>query len=197
MYDYNDNSRVYGKRALAIVLAICAVIILVTYNHLVDVRNDVELAESNVETMMQRRLELIPDLVSTVKAYTKHEEQVYADIAKAREALSNSFSTGNPDAISEANENLSIAVNSLLAIAEKYPNLTAGEQYTSLMDQLEGSVNRITIAREEYNEQVAVYNKTIQHYPEKIWATIFGFKEIKTFKADEAANNSSMVNFED
>lgn len=207
MDDYNNNSRLYEKRALAIVLAICAVIILVMYNHFVDVRNDVELAESNVETMMQRRLELIPDLVSTVKAYTKHEEQVYADIAKAeqvyadiakaRETLGNSFSTGDPDTISEANENLSIAVNSLIFIAEKYPDLTSGEQYTSLMDQLEGSVNRITIAREEYNEKVAIYNKTIQHYPEKIWATVFGFKEIKPFKADKAANNPYMVKFED
>lgn len=197
MYDdYNDNSSEYGKRILTIALAICAVIILLTYNHLVDVRNDVEKAEANVETMMQRRLELIPDLVSTVKAYTKHEEQVYEDIANAREALSNSLSSGDPDAISEANENLSIAVNGLLDIAKNYPKLTAGEQYTALMDQLEGSVNRITIAREEYNEQVSIYNKTIQHFPEKIWATLLGFKEIKPFKADEAAYTSNMVNFD-
>lgn len=197
MYDeYNDNSSEYGKRILTIALAICAVIIFLTYNHLVDVRNDVEKAEANVETMMQRRLELIPDLVSTVKAYTKHEEQVYEDIANAREALSNSLSSGDPDAISEANENLSIAVNGLLDIAKNYPKLTAGEQYTALMDQLEGSVNRITIAREEYNEQVSIYNKTIQHFPEKIWATLLGFKEIKPFKADEAAHTSNMVNFD-
>lgn len=195
MYENYSNS--FGKTVIAIVLAVCAVVVLFTYNNLVDVQNDVEMAEANVETMMQRRLELIPDLVSTVKAYTKHEEQVYADIAEAREALANSFSTGNPDTISEANENLSIAVNSLLAIAEDYPELTAGEQYTSLMDQLEGSVNRITIAREAYNEQVAIYNKTIQHFPERIWATLFGFKEIKPFTADEAANNPNMVNFND
>ena len=194
---YENFSKSIEKVIIATILILCAVIVLFTYNHLVDVRNDVEMAEANVETMMQRRLELIPDLVSTVKAYTKHEEQVYADIAEAREALANSFSTGDTDAISEANENLSIAVNSLLAIAEDYPELTAGEQYTSLMDQLEGSVNRITIAREAYNEQVAIYNKTIQHFPERIWATIFGFKEIKPFKADATANTSSMVNFDD
>lgn len=193
MYENYSNS--FGKTVIAIVLAVCAVVVLFTYNNLVDVQNDVEMAEANVETMMQRRLELIPDLVSTVKAYTKHEEQVFADITEAREALSNSFSTGNPDEISVANENLSIAINRLLAYVENYPDLTAGEQYTSLMDQLEGSVNRITVARELYNEQVAIYNKTIQHFPEIIWATLFGFKEIKPFTADEAANNPNIVDF--
>lgn len=204
-YDNNDSRT--EKMALTMALAISAVILFIiilicgkcvsTYNHLVDMQEEVELAEANVETMMQRRLELIPDLVSTVKAYTKHEEQVYADIAAARESLGNSFNTGDPEQISEANENLTIAVNSLLALAENYPELTAGEQYTSLMDQLEGSVNRISIAREEYNEKISEYNKTVRHFPGNILAGMFGFDEMEEFKADEAANNPNMVNFDD
>lgn len=205
-YDNYDNNN-GGKAALVIVLVILGIIAIVaitiggkfigTYNHLVDQQEDVKLAEANVETMMQRRLELIPDLVSTVKSYAKHEEQVYADIAEARAALGNSFNTGDLDQISEANENLSIAVNSLVALAEKYPDLTAGAQYTSLMDQLEGSVNRISIAREEYNKKITAYNKTVKHFPGNILASMFGFEEMKEFKADEAANNPNMVNFDD
>ena len=206
-YDNNYNNNGSGKLVVTITLVLLAVIAfsfvsvalkcVSTYNHLVDMQEEVELAEANVETMMQRRLELIPDLVSTVKAYTKHEEQVYADIASAREALGNSFNTGDPEQISKANENLSIAVNSLVALAENYPELTAGEQYTSLMDQLEGSVNRISVAREAYNEKITDYNKTVRHFPGNILAGIFGFNEMEEFKADEAANNSNMVHFDD
>lgn len=204
--EYYDNSIGTGRLALMIVIAVLAIIFfgavficgkcVSTYNNLVDMQEEVELAEANVEAMMQRRLELIPDLVSTVKAYTKHEEQVYTNIAQAREALGNSFNTGDPDQISEANENLSIAVNSLVALAEDYPELTASEQYTSLMDQLEGSVNRITIARESYNEEVANYNKMVRRFPGNILANMFGFEELEEFKADEAANDSNMIDFD-
>ena len=81
-------------------------------------------------------------------------------------------------------------------IPENYPDLTSGQQYTSLMDQLEGSVNRITIARESYNEEVANYNKEVRHFPGNILANIFGFEEMEQFEADEAANNPNMVNFD-
>lgn len=167
-----------------------------TYNQLVDMQEEVSRAEANVETMMQRRLELIPDLVSTVQAYTKHEEKVFEDIANARKELGDSLSSGDLEQISEANENLSVAVNNLVALAENYPDLTSGQQYTSLMDQLEGSVNRITIARESYNEEVANYNKKVRHFPGNIIANLFGFEEMEQFEADEAANNPNMVNFD-
>lgn len=188
------------KINLVIVIVVLVVVALIggklmfTYNYLIDMQEEVQLAEANVENMMQRRLELIPDLVATVKLYAKYEEQVYADIASAREALGNSFSTGDLEQISEANKNLTIAVNSLVDLAEHYPELTAGEQYTSLMDQIEGSVNRISIAREEYNEKVAEYNKAVRHLPGNILAKMCGFDEIEEFKADKTANNPNMVN---
>lgn len=166
-----------------------------TYNNLVDLQENVAYAEANVETMMQRRLELIPDLVSTVKAYTKHEEQVFEDITNAREALAQSFDAGNLKQISEANDNLTTAVNRLISIVEDNPEITASEQYISLMDQIEGSVNRISIARENYNEEVSKYNRTIRHFPGSILAEIYGFEEIETFKADEEASSTNMVDF--
>ena len=206
--NYNNNGSGTGKLVLGIVIALFAVIALVaisiggkcvsTYNHLVDMQEEVELAEANVETMMQRRLELIPDLVSTVKASAKHKEQMVANIITAVETLRNSFDTGNPGMISKANENLSIEINSLTSFVSKnYPELTSNEEYISLMDQLEGSVNRISVAREEYNEKVADYNKTVRRFPGNILAGMFGFDEMEEFKADEAANNPNMVNFDE
>ncbi len=168
-----------------------------TYNSLVNLEEDVNKASAEVQNQMQRRAELIPDLVATVKNYTKHEEKIYEDIANARAALTESFKTGNPSEISEANSQLTTKVNSLLAIAENYPTLTAGEQYTSLMDQLEGSVNRITVARGNYNDLVAKYNKKVRNFPGSILASMFGFEQLEQYKADESASKINMVDFGD
>ena len=185
---------------LIVIVALVAIVGLScvgAYNSLVNLEEDVKQANSEVQNQMQRRAELIPDLVATVKNYTKHEEKIYEDIANARAALTESFRSGNPSEISEANNNLTTYVNGLLAIAENYPTLTAGEQYTSLMDQLEGSVNRITVARGNYNELVAKYNKKVRHFPGSILASIFGFEQLEQYKADESANKINMVDFGD
>lgn len=179
------------------ILAIFGLSCVVTYNSLVNLEEDVNKASAEVQNQMQRRAELIPDLVATVKNYTKHEEKIYEDIANARAALTESFKTGNPSEISEANSQLTTKVNSLLAIAENYPTLTAGEQYTSLMDQLEGSVNRITVARGNYNDLVAKYNKKVRNFPGSILASMFGFEQLEQYKADESANKINMVDFGD
>lgn len=166
-----------------------------TYNSLVNLEEDVNQANSEVQNQMQRRAELIPDLVATVKSYAKHEEKIFEDIANARAALNASFKSGDPTEISEANSQLTARVNNLLAIAENYPTLTASEQYTSLMDQLEGSVNRITVARTNYNELVAKYNKKVRNFPGSILASMFGFEKLEQYKADESANKINMVDF--
>lgn len=165
------------------------------YNNLVNLEEDVNLAYSNVEKEMQSRLELIPDLVETVKAYTKHEEAVYNDIAQARAALNSGLESRDIDAINEADTKLNKALNNLLVIVESYPELKAGEHYTYLMTQLEGRVNRISIARETYNEKVSKYNRKIRMFPESIYANIFGFDAKQTFTAMEGADNPNMVNF--
>ena len=179
------------------ILAIFGLSCVGTYNSLVNLEEDVNKASAEVQYQMQRRADLIPDLDATVKNYTKHEEKIYEDIANARAALTESFKTGNPSEISEANSQLTTKVNSLLAIAENYPTLTAGEQYTSLMDQLEGSVNRITVARGNYNDLVAKYNKKVRNFPGSILASMFGFEQLEQYKADESANKINMVDFGD
>lgn len=194
------NSKGVVGIVLIVIVAILAIFGLScvgTYNSLVNLEEDVNKASAEVQNQMQRRAELIPDLVATVKNYTKHEEKIYEDIANARAALTESFKNGNPSEISEANSQLTTKVNSLLAIAENYPTLTAGEQYTSLMDQLEGSVNRITVARGNYNELVAKYNKKVRNFPGSILASMFGFEQLEQYKADESANKINMVDFGD
>lgn len=166
-----------------------------TYNSLVNLEEDVNQASSEVQNQMQRRAELIPDLVATVKNYAKHEEKIFEDIANARAALNESFKSGNPSEISEANSELTTKVNNLLVIAENYPTLTSSEQYTSLMDQLEGSVNRITVARTNYNELVTKYNKKVRNFPGSILASMFGFEKLEPYTADESANKINMVDF--
>lgn len=189
------------------IIAVCCIVLPIiilgstfvsTYNSMVDMQENVKLAEANVETMMQNRLDLIPDLVKTVKAYSNHEEQVFADIANARAALSDSFDTQDPDKISEANQEVSLQINRLTNfVVENYPTLAAGEQYTALMDEISASVNKITNARVSYNEMVRKYNKKVKKFPGNILAQAFGFKEIKEFQADKAANNPNLVGFGD
>lgn len=167
-----------------------------TYNGLIDMEEDVKLAKANVQTMMQRRLELIPDLVETTKAAAAHEEKIYEDIANARAALTGSLESGNLQELDEANTELTTSIKNLIkVINENYPEISASDQYTSLMDQLEGSVNRISVARESYNEVVSKYNKKVRRFPGSIIANMFGFEEIEEFKADEEANNTNMVDF--
>ncbi len=203
---YNENGR-RGMSTGAIIAIGIVVVLLIsvfsivgsgigTYNRMVNLEEDVSLAQSNVQTMMQRRLELIPDLVETTKAAAAHEEKIFEDIANARAALNSSFETGDAQAMDEANQQLSSAIDAMmLVINENYPTISASEHYTSLMDQLEGSVNRISVARENYNTAVSKYNRVIRNFPGSILAGMFGFERIEPFEADEAANNTNMVDF--
>ena len=167
-----------------------------TYNSMVNLQEDVELAQANVQTMMQRRLELIPDLVETTKAAAEHEEKIFEDIANARAALNSSFQSGDENSIEDANQQLSNAIDAMMVVIhENYPSISASQQYIALMDQLEGSVNRISVAREDYNKAVNSYNRVIRNFPGSILAGIFGFEKIESFKANEAANNTNIVDF--
>lgn len=164
-----------------------------TYNNLIDAKENVKLAKSNVETMMQRRLELIPDLVETVKMYTEHEEKIFDDIAQASLVLSNSWINGDPKEISEADKKVSTEINGIISVAKNYPELTSSEHYTALMDELAGSVNRIATARDRYNQQVAIYNNKVNKFPGNIMAGIFGFEEMDEFEADKEAERTNML----
>lgn len=168
-----------------------------TYNNLVNKEEDVNLAWANVQNMMQSRLEKIPDLVEVAKYAAEHEEKIFEDIANARAALSSSIDAGDAQAVDEADKELSKAINAMmLVINENYPTISASEQFVTLMDQIEGAANRIAVARENYNTAVSNYNRVVRNFPGAILANIFGFDVKETFEADEAASNSSMVDFD-
>lgn len=199
-YDYENRGHQWlGAIALGTIgvlvltIFIVVMVFMTTYNGLVDAREDVNLARANVQTMMQRRLELIPDLVEVVEAAAGHEEKVFGDIAAAEAALTKSLDSGNNAEITKANNKLSEEINNLIVLAREYPTLTDGQQYTSLMDQLEGSVNRISIARESYNVEVSNYNRTIDKAPTCFIARAFGFTAMEEFEADEAAEQTNLV----
>ena len=155
-----------------------------TYNSLYGKREVVKQQWSNVDVNLQRRADLIPNLVNTVKGYTKHEEQVFSEIAQARSRLLNPQAT--PEEKIAANTQMDSALSRLLVISEAYPDLKASEQYKNLMTQLEGTENRIGVARRDYNEKVAEYNISRGHFPGVIFANLFGFQREEEFKVDPA-----------
>ena len=186
--------------ALVVVLAvvfIAAIWFVGTRNSLLVMLEDVQAQQSNVETYLQRRNDLIPNLVSTVKGYAKHEEDVYTAIADARAKLAGTIkNSGDPDEISAANAELESAISRLLVIVEQYPELKASEQFIALQDELAGTENRITYARQEYNDVVKTYNKKIKMFPTSIVANMLGLTQEKYFKADEKAQEVPVVNFD-
>ena len=166
----------------AIMLLIIVGIFMSTYNNLVSLQGDVSLAETNLETMIKKRLEIVPNFVSTVEEYTEHEEEIFDDITSAREELSESLKDGELSKISNSNENLTIKLNNLIALVENnLQELKSSSQYIDLMEQLENSVNRISVAGAKYNESVSIYNREITHIPGSILASIFGFVEEEAF----------------
>lgn len=198
-YDGRDGQRSQTRKAMIFLfcaLAISVSFIIYHYNQLMDKLEDVNLAQSNVEAMMQRKLELIPDLVATVKDFTEHEETIFAGIESARQTLENCLNSGNLEQAEQANQELTKQLETLVSVVvEDYPELASSRAYIALMDQLEGSANRIAVARQDYNDAVSAYNRAIKRYPAVIYARILGFKEIQPFKADEAANQPNMVDF--
>lgn len=164
-----------------------------TYNSLNGKREVVRQRWSNVDVNLERRADLIPNLVNTVKGYTKHEEKVFSEIAQARSRLINPQAT--PEEKIAANAEMSSALSRLLVITENYPDLKASEQYKNLMTQLEGTENRIGIARQDYNQVVADYNTTRGGFPGVVFANLFGFQREQEFKADPAKREVPEVKF--
>ena len=163
-----------------------------SYNTLTTKQEKVKVEFSNVDAQLQRRADLIPNLVETVKGYAKHEEKVFSEIAEARSRLLNA---GTVDEKSAANNQLTGALGRLLVLTENYPDLKANEQFKTLMVQLEGTENRIAVARRDYNQTVLDYNTTRQRFPAVIMANILGFERAEEFKAEEGARQAPKVNF--
>jgi LemA protein len=151
---------------------------------------------SNVQTQLQRRSDLIPNLVATVKGYATHEETVFADVSNANAGLLNAEKSNNPKAMIQASGQLDGALGRLLALSENYPNLKANENFLALQDQLEGTENRIAVQRQRYNEALQDYNTYIRQFPNNIWAGMAGFQpDTDYFQASAASQNAPVVKF--
>ena len=183
-----------------IVIVVLALIALVVFGQYIGVRNTlvskneaVKAAWSQVDIVLQRRADLIPNLVETVKGYAQQEQTVFGDIAKARSAL---LSAGSPADKIAANNQLDGALGRLLLIVENYPQLKSNENFLRLQDELAGTENRISVERKRYNDTLQDYNTYIQQFPNNIFAGWAGFKPNDAyFKAAEASREAPKVNF--
>ena len=187
------------KGLLIAVVAVVLVIVFIasglvsTYNGLVDKQAEVTNAEAQIQVQLQRRADLIPNLVSTVKGYATHETEVYTALADARAKLN---SASNAEEYTEAIESYDSALSRLLVVVENYPELKANQNFIYLQDELSGTENRIGIARKDYNKVVTEYNKAIKKFPTVFFAGILGFEQADLFEASADAQNAPVVSFE-
>ena len=190
-----NGLKIFGV-ALAVIVGIALICILYsisTKNTFISMREDINDQQANVEVALQRRADLIPNLVATVKGYATHEEKVFTEIAEARSKLAGSINSGNLNEISAANDELSSALSRLLVLKESYPELKANENFIALQDELAGTENRIAIARRDYNDLVSKYNTKIQKFPASIIANSNGFEKVDYFKSQEGSNIAPSV----
>jgi LemA protein len=164
---------------------------------MVQLRNKVYEQKAQIENVLQARAEKIPDLVASVKNYTKHEEEVFIKVAEARSGLQEAIKSGDMEKMANANDQLSSALSSLNVVVEAYPELKSSELYRGLMDEISGSVNRISQERRTYNKVVTEYNNKLQTFPTVMYAGMLGFTPEKYFEASEEAHQTNVVDFGD
>lgn len=180
------------KKGLSITLVVIAVIVLVVgglasyligmYNGLVQDKEDVNNGWAQVENQLQRRADLIPNLVETVKGYASHEEGVFTEVAKLRSGWTDAKDSGDIGQQIEAANGLDSAISRLLVVVESYPELKADQNFLKLQDSLEGTENRIAVERKRYNDQVTVFNKKVKQFPTVLIAGMFGFDEFDYYE---------------
>src|SRR5580700_7327447 len=191
------------SRALGITLAVVGVLVLVVLmvfgsyvgakNNMVAKDQTVKAAWSEVDVQLERRADLIPNLVSTVKGFTKEESTVFGDIANARAGMLNAQ---GPAAKIAANQQLDGALGRLLLLTENYPQLRSSDQFMRLQDELSGTENRISVSRKRYNDALQDYNTFVRQFPNNIWAGISGFQVNNAFfAASPAAQQVPSVKF--
>jgi len=163
-----------------------------TYNRLVQLDEGIKGAWAQVENQLQRRYDLIPNYVETVKGYAKHEKEVFLRVTEARSKVG--AATNVRDKI-DANNQLSSALSRLLLVVERYPDLKANQNFIRLQDELAGTENRIAVERRRYNEAVKTYNVKIRSFPTNILAGMFRFTMAEFFKIPEAAREAPKVKF--
>lgn len=188
-----------GTKVFLIILAIVVVVLLIfyssikgTYNKMVTLDEGVKTAWSQVENQLQRRMDLIPNYVETVKGYARHEREVFVQVTNARAKVAGSVT---PSQQIEANTELTAALSRLLLVVERYPDLKANQNFIRLQDELAGTENRIAVERMRYNEAVREYNVYTRRFPTLILANLFGFTRAPLFEAPEGAKEPPKVTF--
>ena len=183
------------------VVAVVAIFFYVTYNGFVNKEEGVNAAWSNVETQYQRRSDLIPNLVNTVKGYAAHESQTLGEVTEARaKATSINLSAGEltPERLAQfqqAQADVRSALGRLIAVAESYPDLKANQNFIELQSQLEGTENRIAVARKDFNDTARKYNVAVRRFPSNLVAALFGFDQKPYFEAAEGTETAPQVEF--
>src|SRR5213593_328968 len=177
---------------IAVVATVAMPLTGCSYNTFVGQEEAIKAQWAQVQNQLQRRNDLIPNLVETVKGYAQHEESVYKDIAEARSRL---LAAKSPEETIQAANQQTSALGRLLAVVENYPNLKANEQFNRLMDELAGTENRLAVERMRYNERVQAYNTSRRQFPANLTAKMFGFKEYPFFQAPPDAKQAPKVNF--
>lgn len=185
-----------GVGVIVIVILIIAVslfAIIGGYNKMISNEETVDSAYSNLEVMLQRRADLIPNLVNTVKGFTNHETEIIEKVTDARAKLVKANTLEEKES---ANNELSSSLKALMVVVENYPDLKSSENFIQLSDELAGTENRIAVARKDYNDAVKTLNTLIKKFPNNFLAGMFGFEQAKYFEANEKSSEVPSVNFD-
>lgn len=187
------------KKGIAILIAVLAVIGIIigiisgSYNGLVNQQEEVENKQSVISVQLQRRADLIPNFVNTVKGYSDYEQKTYTAVTEARNAVAGAKTAGEQTKAAEQLDSaISVWVN---AVTEAYPDLKANENYKALQVELEGSENRIAVARKDYNDAAKAYNSSVRRFPKNIIAGMFGFEKVEYFEAQAGSESVPQVSF--
>lgn len=185
------NARVWVLAALGALLTTgCG------YNRIQQMDEQVNQAKGQIAAQLQRRADLVPNLVATVKGYAAHEDSIFTHVADARTKLAGAVQSGNVQQMAAANQALTAPLGRLLAISENYPQLKADQNFRALQDELTGTENRIAVARQDYNTAVGDYNKFIRTFPYNLTAKMFGQSTPRDyFQADQGAATAPKVQF--
>jgi LemA protein len=180
------------------VLAIAPLLLTVGgcgYNQIQQYDENAQQAKQQISVQLQRRADLVPNLVNTVKGYAQHEEAVFTQVAQARAGLAGAIQTGDPGQMAAANTQLTGALGRLLAISEAYPQLKADQGFLRLQDELTGTENRIATSRNDYNQAVQSYNAYIRTFPQALTAKVTGAKPRTYFEAAPGSEAPPVVDF--
>ena len=178
---------------ILVVVALLVIYLIVAYNGLIRRRNQIENAWSQIDVQLKRRLDLIPNLVETVKGYAAHERETLDAVIQARNAAIAAPDT--PQAQSEAQGQISGALRQLFALGEAYPDLKANQNFLALQEELTATEGRVAYARQFYNDSVLAYNNKLQQFPTVFYARALKFEKREYFEADEAARSVPTVEF--